>query len=30
VPHLPDGDQKVVATIGCLFSQDNSFIAVKN
>jgi uncharacterized protein (TIGR03437 family) len=30
VPHLPDGDQKVVATIGSLSSQDNSFIAVKN
>jgi uncharacterized protein (TIGR03437 family) len=30
VPHLPDGDQKVVATIGGLSSQDNSFIAVKN
>jgi uncharacterized protein (TIGR03437 family) len=30
VPQLPDGDQKVVATIGSLSSQDNSFIAVKN
>jgi uncharacterized protein (TIGR03437 family) len=30
VPHLPDGDQKVVANIGGLSSQDNSFIAVKN
>ena len=30
VPPLPDGDQKVVATIGGLSSQDNSFIAVKN
>jgi phosphatidylinositol-3-phosphatase len=30
VPPLPDGDQKVIATIGGLASQDNSFIAVKN
>jgi uncharacterized protein (TIGR03437 family) len=30
VPQLPDGDQKVVTTIGSLSSQDNSFIAVKN
>jgi uncharacterized protein (TIGR03437 family) len=30
VPPLSDGDQKVIATIGGLSSQDNSFIAVKN
>jgi uncharacterized protein (TIGR03437 family) len=30
VPIVADGDQKVVATIGGISSQDNSFIAVKN
>ena len=30
VPQVPDGDQKVVAAIGGLFSQDDSFIAVEN
>ena len=30
VPALPDGDQKVVATIGGLTSQDNVFITVQN
>ena len=30
VPNLGDGDQKVVATIGGLNSQDHAFIAVKN
>lgn len=30
VPNLPDGDQKVVATVGGLNSQNNAFIAVKN
>ena len=30
VPALPDGDQKVVATIGGLTSQDNLFVTVGN
>jgi uncharacterized protein (TIGR03437 family) len=30
VPNLGDGDQKVVATVGGLNSQDKAFIAVKN
>jgi uncharacterized protein (TIGR03437 family) len=30
VPVLGDGDQKVIATVGGMNSQDNAFIAVKN
>jgi uncharacterized protein (TIGR03437 family) len=30
VPALGDGDQKVMATVGGLKSQDNTFVAVKN